>query len=430
MPGRLNIFQRVMLQWNALHPYNAIHMVRVQAVLDPTRLGNVIRHLLVRLGLTGLQMDAAYATFDYQGGPAQCEIKLLTEPDPQTALIAEVERQLNTRFSTNQRFTPFRFFILPEGGSFLLGLVYFHPVADAEAVVFLLKRIVETYFVPDEGGSVESLDLYPPTRDGLLRQPKLLAKKLAAIPGMMLNMRRSCRPNYRDIADSKVGATLFSLPSGSLPKLAQASKAWGVTINDVFLALLAHSLAPLAIRSQKGGRRELSLGCIVNLRRDLGLQGPRTFGLFLGSFIVTQPMPSENSRPREIAAVVRERTERVKSDQLYLTSALELRFGRRMMGLFSTRERRKLYQKHYPLWGGITNMNLNSLWPQPMDGTSFDYLRVVATGPATPLVLSVTTAGENVNIGLTFRRTVFSPEDIGRIQNDLLETVSGRELTT
>ena len=241
-------------------------------------------------------------------------------------------------------------------------------------------------------------------------------------------MRRSCRPNYLDPADSKVGAALFALPPDSLPKLLQAAKAWGVTINDVLLAVLARSLVPLAARLQKRTRRELSLGCIVNLRPDLGLQGPRTFGLFLGSFIVTQPMPSENSRPREIASVVRERTERVKRDQLYLTSALELRFGRRMMGFFSTRERRKLYQKRYPLWGGITNMNLNTLWPQPIDGTSFDYFRAVSTGPATPLVMSVTTVGENINIGLTFRRTVFSPEDIGRIQTSLVETVSGREL--
>jgi len=428
MPGRLNIFQRVMLQWNELHPYNAIHVVRIQAVLDPERLGNVIRHLLVRLGLTGLQMDASHAKFDYQGGPAQCEIKLLSESDPYMALISEIERQLNTRFPINQRFTPFRFFIVPEAGSFLLGLVYFHPVADAEAVVFLLKRIVETYFVPGEGGDVGSLELYPPPRDGLLRQPKLLLKKLAAIPGMMFNMRRSCRPNYRDVADSKVGVTLFFLPPGSLPKLMQASKAWGVTINDVFLALLARSVAPLASHAQKRGRPELSLGCIVNIRRDLALQGPRAFGLFLGSFIVTQPLPSENGRLREIAVAVRERTELMKRDQLYLTSALELRFGRRMMGFFSTRERRKLYQKHYPLWGGVTNMNLNPLWPQPMDGTSFDYFRLVSTGPVTPLVMSVTTAGENVSMGLTFRRTVFSPEDIAGIQSTLLETVSGREL--
>src|SRR4051794_4049496 len=79
MPGRLNVFQRVMLQWNELHPYNAIHVVRIQAVLDQERIDSVLRHLLVRLGLTGLRIDASEAKFVYQGGPAECEIKLLTE---------------------------------------------------------------------------------------------------------------------------------------------------------------------------------------------------------------------------------------------------------------------------------------------------------------------------------------------------------------
>ena len=75
-------------------------------------------------------------------------------------------------------------------------------------------------------------------------------------------------------------------------------------------------------------------------------------------------------------------------------------------------------------------MNLNPLWPQPNDGRTFDYFRAVSTGPATPLVLSATTVGEAVNLGLTFRRTVFSPEDRRQIQSTLLETVSGRELAT
>ena len=417
-----------MLQWDEVHPYNAIHVVRIHAALDPERVGNVLRQLLARLGLTGLQMDAAHARFEYQGGPAECEIKFLTESDPQTALVSEVERQLNTRFAFSQPFTPFRFFIVPETDSFLLGLVYFHPIADAEAVVFLLKRIYEAYLSAGEIGSIEPLDLYPRPRDRLLRHPTPLLKKLAAIPGMLLDTRRSCRPKYRDVADSTIGATLFSLPD-SLPKLLQASKLWGVTLNDLFLGLLARSLGPLATRLQKGRRREMSLGCIVNLRPELGLQGPGTFGLFLGSFIVTQPMPSENSEPREIALAVRARTQRVKRDQLYLTSALELGFARRILGLSATRKRRNLYQKHHPLWGGITNMNLNQLWPQPTDGTSFDYFRAVSTGPATPLVMSVTTVGEKVNIGLAFRRTVFSQEDITRIQKTLVESVSERELT-
>ena len=86
MAGRLNIFQRTMLQWDELHPYNAIHVVRIPTPLDATKLGNVIRHLLVRLGLTGLELDSSKTAYAYQGGPAQCEIKLVSEADPRTAL--------------------------------------------------------------------------------------------------------------------------------------------------------------------------------------------------------------------------------------------------------------------------------------------------------------------------------------------------------
>jgi NRPS condensation-like uncharacterized protein len=427
MPGRLNIFQRTMLQWDELHPYNAIHVVRVPGVLDTARLGNVLRHILVRLGLTGLELDVARAGFSYQGGPAQCEIKLVSAPDPQAGLIAEIEHQLNTRFEIRQAFNPFRFFAVPDLDSFSLGLVYFHPVADAESVVFLLKRIVEAYLAAEDGGTVEPMDLYPEPRDGLLRQPALLLKKLASLPGLVRNTRRSNRPYYHNPQDTRNGFALMALPSDSLPKLVQAGKSWGVTVNDLFLALLMRSLVPLAGNLDRSRRCRMSLGCIVNLRRDLGLEGPRTFGLFLGSFTVTESVTT-GSNLRELAAGVHDQTERVKRRQLYLTSSLELRFARRMLGFFSTGQRKKLYQKHYPLWGGITNMNLNALWP-PETGSAVDYFRAVSTGPATPLVLSVTTIRDAVHVGLSFRRTVFSPANIGRIQSELLALISGREFS-
>ena len=428
MPGRLNIFQRTMLQWNELHPYNAIHVVRIPASLDLARLTSVIGRILERLGLTGFAMDMRRATYCYHGGPALCEIKLLSATDPHAALVAEIEQQLNTRFETGERINPFRFFVVPEKDSFSLGLVYFHVIADAEAVVFLLKRMVEAYLDPGDVTPDESVEVYPGRHDGLLRHPVLFARKLAALPGLMRNTRRSCRPSYRDSRDLQNGFILFSLPPGSLPKLIRAGKTWGVTVNDLFLALLMRSLAPMAAATHSTRRTKMSLGCIVNLRRDFGLEGPKTFGLFLGSFLITQPIPTGRSL-KETAAGVHNQTEQVKRQRLPLTSVLELRFARRMLGFFSTEQWKKLYQKNYPLWGGITNMNLNPLWPQPKEVKSVDYFRAVSTGPATPLVLSVTTVRELVNIGLSYRRTVFSPADIGRIKSELLALVSGRELS-
>jgi hypothetical protein len=89
--------------------------------------------------------------------------------------------------------------------------------------------------------------------------------------------------------------------------------------------------------------------------------------------------------------------------------------------MFSKDRRKKFYQKNYPLWGGITNMNLNAIWEQPDEDRPIDYFRAVSTGPVTPLVLSVTTVRDTVNIGLTYRSTVFSEIQIADIQTYFLK---------
>jgi hypothetical protein len=50
-----------------------------------------------------------------------------------------------------------------------------------------------------------------------------------------------------------------------------------------------------------------------------------------------------------------------------------------------------------------------------------DYFRGVSTGPATPLVLSVTTVRDRANIGLSYRSTVFTPEEIEQVKDRFLD---------
>ena len=40
--GALNFFQRMMLRWRELHPYNPVHVVRVPVALDAERLRDAI----------------------------------------------------------------------------------------------------------------------------------------------------------------------------------------------------------------------------------------------------------------------------------------------------------------------------------------------------------------------------------------------------
>jgi NRPS condensation-like uncharacterized protein len=417
MPGRLNVFQKSMLQWNDLHPYNAVHVVRLPGALDFARLQRVIAATLERHGLDGLVLARRAGTLDYGGG-APLEIRLPTaEAGPSASLAGEIERQLNSPFACQERFCPFRFFAVPERDSFSLGLVYFHAVADAECILMLLKDMVGAYHGTGEAELAKPVERYPRNGDAFLwRHPGLLARKLGAFPSHLRALRRARRPDYRDPADFNNGFVFFTLGPQVLGGLVRAAKTLGVTLNDLFLALLMKSVALVAPEpSAAERRREIALGCIVNARKDLGLEGRRVFGLFLGSFTVHHEAPASGS-VADFARAIGSQTRRIKQKRLYLGAALELAFGLLMTPLYSVSRRRKLYQKFYPLWGGLTNMNLNRAWPQHEGSGPLDYFRAVSTGPATPLVLSITTIGQVANVGLSYRSTVFSTAAIERIK--------------
>jgi hypothetical protein len=66
-------------------------------------------------------------------------------------------------------------------------------------------------------------------------------------------------------------------------------------------------------------------------------------------------------------------------------------------------------------------MNLDRLWDRA--SLPLGYFRSVSTGPATPLVVSATTIGERMQIGLSYRATVFSEEDVGQVQARFIDAV-------
>jgi hypothetical protein len=421
MKGRLNSFQKLALRWSELHPYNAVHLVRVPQAPDLERLRRAIADTVSRLGLGRLELDARAGTYEFAPDSRAVELAVHAgQEGDAAALQREIERQLNLGFEITRPFQPFRFFVLTGPGSFSFGLVYFHPAADAESVALLMQEIIG-HCTSAARPSTAPPQLYPRTHAGhWLWQPWLLLGWLSHLPAFIVGLRHSFRPHYQDILDLRNGFTSVTLPPAALATLTQAARALEVTLNDLFLAVLLRAVSPLAgARRAQPRRRCLSVGCIVNTRRDFGVQTGSCFGLFLASFTVTLPAPDDLPLP-QLAQAVRDQTRRFKQARLYLAAPFQYALARFLLGFCSADRRRKFYPKHHPLWGGITNMNLNSLWPQPAAGPALDYLRAVSTGPATPLVLSITTLGQVVNIGLSYRPTVFSPTAIEHVKAALV----------
>lgn len=432
MSGRLNSFQRTMLQWNEMHPYNAAHVVRMEGGLRVGQLQRCLSATLEQRGFRRIALNGKDHTYRYENGAVPWEVKNVGSgaENPIAAVRAEVERQLNTPFDCTGRFNPLRFFAVPDVGSFYLGIVYFHAIADAESIVQLLRRLVQ---LGRQAGSPEPpqrLDLYPTRRVRLLsRHSGVLARRLLALPAHTSNLRRSYRPQYRDALDFHNGYLFFSVAPELLDQLVSRAKSWSVSVNDLLLALLMKSVAAVSEgRSPADRRNHLSIGCVANLRQELGIDRQRTFGLFLGSFTVTHAVPEEITL-HELTEDIHRQTAEIKRRRLFLASSMELAFGRFMLRFFSPKRQKTFYQKYYPLAGGLTNMNLNSVWGTSKDTRPMDYLRAVSTGPVTPLVLSVTTVRDRMNIGISYRSAAYSSEAIERMKAGFMQQlVELREL--
>lgn len=418
--GRLNSFQKTMLQWNGLQPYNAVHVMRVAGVLDLARLQSVVATVIESRGLTGFMIDRSRTSFSYKGGAAHGQIKLLNgQTDGRQQLIEEIETQLNQPFDLGARSEPFRFVVAPDGNdAFRLALVYFHPIADAEAIVWLMKDIATGYQNQAAIGALKPLGRNPPNHDMLLLpRPILLLRWLMALPALIRSARSSCRPTVRDPADLRNGFRFFTAASGKLPQLLSAAKSWGVTLNDLFLAALLLAVAPLAAaRRQAPRRRLISVATIVNIRRDVGIDDQDTFGLALGSFRVAHEVP-EGIGLEQLARAVRLQTKQAKQGKHFLATPLQLTFASFLFSRLTPDRQQKFYPKNQPLWAGLTNLNLNALWQTAEGGAPPDYFRAVSTGPATPLVFSITTAGDRLNVGTSFRSTVFLNSEVAHVQD-------------
>jgi hypothetical protein len=98
MQGQFNSFQKTMLQWNDMHAYNGVHVVRIAGDLDAQRLTSVVNCLLERQGLTNLTFGHKRGTFHYAGGDGRLTINVLAAVP--RADLTELNGKLNIAFKT------------------------------------------------------------------------------------------------------------------------------------------------------------------------------------------------------------------------------------------------------------------------------------------------------------------------------------------
>ncbi|MCU0921447.1 MAG: hypothetical protein MUF16_14125 [Burkholderiaceae bacterium] len=422
--ARFNFFQRMMLRWRELHPYNPVHVVRVPAALDAQRLRACIAEHLESLGLTGLSVDQGRWRYRFEGGPAAVELSVLAAGDDAQGLLSRtIEREFNRPFEAAAREQPFRFIAIDEGAAFQLVLVYDHYVASGDSIARLLTHLACSLAEPDAPLAPLALACRSSGYRGtLLRHPGWVLKAVLGLPRLVADARHAWRVRHAAIDDGRNAFVYLRIDATRTRALRLAARQWGVTFNDLITACLLQALSPLAAQRRAAARRNrLAVASILNMRRDLHPDDRDAVSPFLAAFRVSHDVP-EGISLQQLAQDVQRQTSRIKRHHLYLQSLLALAVSALLWPLLTPSQRHGFYPKHFAVWAGVTSLDLNALWGAQggVPTAGLDYLRAVPTGPLCPLVLAVTSVHDELHLGFAYRTSVFSRESVQGLASALL----------
>jgi len=88
-------------------------------------------------------------------------------------------------------------------------------------------------------------------------------------------------------------------------------------------------------------------------------------------------------------------------------------------------ELQEFYRRRFPLMGGISNVNLRGTWAERLHPDLLgEYVRVSPTGPFMPLVVTPTSLGPRLHIGVTTRTSSIDSTKADLIARQFLAELS------
>jgi NRPS condensation-like uncharacterized protein len=414
--GKLNVFQRLVRQWDELHPYNAAQILHLRGLPDLDRWTNEWNRTLRELGLGRMHVRDGRFSVEQLNGVHQ---PVFTQPiSGQCQLEQHIARELNRPFTPPDEL-PFRPFIFFERDSYYVGVVYHHWVADSASIRMLLREWFLRQFDPPRA---RHTPLQIATRGywhnfGPQKSRWELTDGLLSSARWSSRFKRVRRIEGPEFSKFDVRFRLYDLPANSVHAVKVFARQNSVTVNDVFVAAMAEACHRYVPVTQTPRRQDLALGTIVDLRSRGQQNLSDTFGLFLG-FTSVICRPNDFTDWSRLLHHIASQSAAQKR-----TGVPEASMIRMLAGLVAARMMRmnrekiiNFYRKRIPLAGGISNVNLNQSWAQQYHPDPLiQYIRVSPTGPMMPLVFTTTTLGEQLNFGLTYRDAVIPPAQADRI---------------
>lgn len=399
--GRLNIFQQLIRRWEQVHPYNAAQVLRLAGRADFQRLDDAWDSAVRALGLGIARVEDGHYWFEPPPGESH---RLCVYRVQGLSLEEHLSAELN-RPCVDGQGLPFRSFVIQDPDSYCAGVVYQHWTADSTAMRILLREWFMRITQPD---AARRTPVHLPSGGywryfGPDQVPWRIPDALLSFPRWLSRFRRVRKIRTGGSNNYDTGFALRRAEDGWIDALRNVSHRLGVTVNDLFLAATAHACHRHLPLVRHARRQDLAIGTIIDLRRHGHHDLTDTFGLFLG-FGNVICRPNDLADLKRLIRTVSAQTAMQKRTASAPASMLWLAAATGVMALMRLDKTFPYYRKHFPLCGGISNVDLSQSWaadvsPAPL----LEYIRVSPTGPMIPLAFTPTTMGARFHLGLTYR---------------------------
>lgn len=415
----LNVFQRLVRTWEAVHPYNAAQVVTLKSAVAPHDTQRAWYQVLEAMGLGRICVDSRHLKYEPLNGEASRYPLRVLAAD--VDLSAYLSTELNRPFDDPDE-PPFRPFLIADPNRSTFGVIYRHWVADSVSIRGILQRWHDAMAnrPPCEvmPGMVASgyWKLFGRGR-GDLR----IDRTVLTLFRSHMRFRQVLKVQSGRTEDYAVRVILGSTSVACAQRLRAYARRQDTTVGNVLLAALAEAAARHILFQRRPNRRNIAVGNIVDLRPHAHRDFSDGFGLLLG-FTHTVCRPTDFSDWTRLlrAVTLQNRASRpvvAQDSGAWMLAALTTQ------RLVPPERLYRFYRKELPLAAGLSNVNVGAHWPAEDHPLPADeYLRVSPTGPMAPAVLSATTLGQHMKLALTYRTALLTEEQA----RSILASVSTR----
>jgi len=407
----LNGFQQMMLKWDRLHPYNAVHAVTLPGRSDIAALRRAIVGACSVVGIGQLVLDRKHRSCCYHPIDDVRISQLSFSEAPARALESAIGEELDKPFPAGPHY-PLRWTVLDDdlNDEHNVVLGYHHVVADAYSIMSLLDVVFQQYLKGLSPGNIAGLTTAP-SDDVISLHRRALhighVLSLARAVNQYFQLRHAHRMHEDRSGCRETAFLCRSAPDGLVDRLRNVCKTEGAGLNDALLAAVAIAFAhSTPARRSHPRRRKIALATVLSRRKKASQNLGEFFGVCLREAVVLIDRP--DAEMRDVLSQVVRQTSRIKTAKAAGGLAWRFQFVKYLWPMLRIPDCEASYNKVFPLCAGVSTVSIDAAGFGGSMGSLRRYIRACPPGPAMPIILAPTICAGRLELGLVFRPTCIS----------------------